>query len=1431
MWHKTRHTHTFTVGKKMAKYLKRGYIDTSQKEVFKPILDAHGAQKATRILVKAYLFFIMLRDKISFLEASYKSCEITARVTDKLQRDASLLTPAFLETSSLKDSVIEQDDKYYLVSRYINRPRQPLEAHYQLILDGESAYCKGVLFDCHCQNHRRSVLFILGKFEMKFYSKKAKKHLTTLETNCQPCRRINILKQENWARMGPVPYDRLSSLHPPFFVSSIDCLGPLYLQEFPVPDLKHLDKRPSKTNPRTRAVLTKTFVMSIVCHNTSCVKLYYMRDLSADSVIIVLMAHFSRHGRAVRIISDLASSFLHVYDQMKEELGDADKRQLDLHQLALNLWAGSQNVESVTMASQAAHVQGDVEEKNRWIKPRLEQVIKGKILMQSPSNFQHSLDCVSEWINSRPLASWGVQPNGNLITCQHFLIGAMGRLGSFPLTHSSPLMRRFEQANLERQAMFKLLHQYYHRQLTRNYRWQSQKGHVFKPGDIVLDVSIRKTSWRHYGVAQVQSIEPSKDGQVRWVNLRYRFYYSDQDRTCRRHVTKILLLLSVSQASKGMNIPDYFDEQGHKDKDDSDAKMEIEDMENPEEATDGMEKLILPHGDDDDPVKEDLSPTNYGSVKDVFEVEDKDGAEDNLLDKKSKIPSWDQLRRAYSGEDDSINYNPTFEGPDAYSAPVDDQFASPDEFDEETTAVGEVPKPEKPRLTTGKTPDSEGPGTDNTQPRRSTRTKKAVDYASLSNNIYLYHPGQNQWISYYDSNHFSKTVQSRAFRVLMKEEEKHDVQPSPVPTLPLEEQLNPSPVPSLPTEGQLAAAAATAAARWTNSCTADLLSSDQSQEEPIKQPDPRNPILPHPTSFIPPPSQSQTVTMRSVFSSSRRRKSRNQTAKLKRPPVARTGHQSGPSTNQMEPTVPLTNQKSPNRVKSSHSVTSPLPSQPVNPKVHQLKQTNLPVSNFSYSSPMMMENVVLKIFLLFLILWLLPGSHAVDQCQGALRFNIPSMQQAVRDFEGVLAGLDEIKTNAGQGKSTLSYQFYGGGKTVTIMDSRAVLANALTDSTTYDKLQDWCLLLGLTPLSFTTNQQMAIYEMMKDLDLPKIVLGVKADSHNVYFTGDGSLSHFKTKLNAVLDTDQKKKALKYIHYSVTKALVETVAVIDSPYTLTKYVSDDGVSHYHPFICQSSDQTTEEMLQLRSDIRDYKINKTDYFVQQTRDLQTLLADMERFTAQNPGDPNCPQIDLFQHKYSKLLPYLSLTKWPLVAPDTDQVTFMNKWKTLRDGLEDTPNLIKKARAMLQYSGIVPGRNDWSYILSHTFWSNLIGGQTFEIFIFTCMVVVFLFLIGLLICVRNYCCKHIPLTDCLKWVWSILPSVPTHQPNTENPTEDPPIVNEIVEEPSSFPMQVLSRNTMFVPSARRPERPARRNRHFEIIVTPAEVNTEHSAPLLHE
>ena len=1366
-------------------HLQRKYLDVNNVEPWAPMILSHGLEKTVRILTCVVLFFQVLKQRKGISEVSLKTSEYQNQVRTRLEVDASKMSPEFIQKSALRNSTVQDlQGRWYLVSRYINRPRLPLFRYHQLILHQDSALCKGALFDEHNRNHGRSPLDILCKYEVKYYTKNARKLLRTLEYNCGPCKKIKIWKQTNHVPLGPVPADRLAQ-DPPFSVCSADVLGPIYLQEEPTDKkkLKHLSKKPGKNVPRAVAPVTKCWVYSITCHATSAVQLYHLKDLSSSSVIACLQSHLARRGRMTRLVSDMAEAFLHCYKVMGTNLSTLEKGRVEQEQTSVHIWAGSCGIETITIAPHAPWVVGDCEEKNKWIKLRFSEVLTGRQLKQCPPHFQFTLDAVSEYCNSRPLNTYQVEPLGRLLSRQDFLTGCRGRIGSFPLYHPSPLLRAFYQMDQERMVLFQALHSFYHRRLLRTYRFQQQEGPVFQVGDICYDISIRRTSYRHYGLLQIMALDDSKDKEHRWATCRYRFYYSTVDKIIRRPTTRLLLMLSVEQAKKGMSIPEYFDEGGKvietNDNPDGlgpaqdhlgdrkggapnmvdspndnlvDELFQDDDLESmvppvvqPHNLTDPVNRDIPEKEDvNDDITKEDLPPATYVDMEDNF---DKDEAEDDLRNLKSRIPDWDQLREKYQTD----NLGPAAAGPDIY-----DQELTPPA----AAAPGLQGGEEQPEALTQAAP----PPLDT---RRSKRNKRPVNYHGLSNNIFFYQNGL--WQSF--THEYPKVAQTSAFVA------------QPIRLGSAAPPLATTPGPVQPT--RLVSASTPTATTMT------------------------------PTQ---PPTAKEVEEVVKV---------------IRRWPVRdiKVCH-AMTQTEGSDDLLSLWTEDDSAEAMTTYYEIHCLSQDQGRPKRRRRRQRRRKERGDSDKIPELSNqcnhragfllnifaNVLPKLMLFLLAMsYLLPVTDGLPQCRGALRVDLASLRRTQTDLSTAVTQARDIQQNYTSKPSTYRMSSY---KIVEIINDQTMKEGTFVDADVYTKMQGICMGKGFLPLTFTYGERTTLYQLMKKFGLPKIVLnlviGDLTGRGMAYFAGTGQMTHLSGILANDLKTDVQKKNLQFVLYSVDAAGGETVEIIDPPYTLVKFGS--GTQHYVPMLCEPSDLLSNQLLGLKADIAEFVSNHDALLTNYTTEMDKLVNETLAYVeTEVPGNLACPNIDLFQSSYVPLFPFKGKESWPTTAPDIDQEQFIKKWNELQNQILKTPKYIDRARKLLQYSDFVPARNDPGYVFSGDFYKRLAQGEAFEIMITICSTIVLTVFCCVTYCLKRYCCPDVPMTVCCHYLKKLIPSrntlanvfqraLPADQAGGN--------IGQETDRQEQFPLQAYAQNYSVFPPRSTNRGPGR----FQIILQPA-------------
>ena len=68
-----------------------------------------------------------------------------------------------------------------------------------------------------------------------------------------------------------------------------------------------------------------------------------------------------------------------------------------------------------------------------------------------------------------------------------------------------------------------------------------------KVGDIVLFLKTEKEYSKQYQYGKIQAIEPSRDGKVRTVNVRYRNPSEKKERETRRAVRELIIIHRIDE--------------------------------------------------------------------------------------------------------------------------------------------------------------------------------------------------------------------------------------------------------------------------------------------------------------------------------------------------------------------------------------------------------------------------------------------------------------------------------------------------------------------------------------------------------------------------------------------------------------------------------------------------------------------------------------------------------------------------------------------------------------------------------------------------------------------------------------------------------------------------------------------------------------------
>ena len=445
------------------------------------------------------------------------------------------------------------------------------------------------------------------------------------------------------------------------------------------------------------------------------------------------------------------------------------------------------------------------------------------------------------------------------------------------------------------------------------------------------------------------------------------------------------------------------------------------------------------------------------------------------------------------------------------------------------------------------------------------------------------------------------------------------------------------------------------------------------------------------------------------------------------------------------------------------------------------------------------------------------------QCEGPIRLDVDGAQGVYDSFAKAIVDLTFIK-GALDKEPGQAFTGHVGTKNVYILNKRFSFAT-FNSTTTYNDVLRLSLKLGLRPISFSSTETHAVYQFQAKHGIPKIILYLQAPGqHDIKFGSDGMISHLSSLVTVAAND---RPSLKFGSYSVSKQGVETLSVINNPYTVVPFGAG-AKEDYHPLICGGDDSVTSLLLQTQLDVSNYAKENMAKLEEMKTDLETLVEEIRNASdAQGTsGSSLCPELSIVQGSFPVLLPNTGQRRgWPLFWANSEQRGFIETWARLQKDLSTVPQMISRTRKLLAYSNIVPQRSSPKYLVSYKFWENVGNGQFFEIMVLSCCGIFLIISCCLLLCCYRTFFRHIPLLSILRHIpcpsWSRLTDVLHALGARSGVAEAGDDDNDDDQGQGGFPMQVYSRNMVLNPlNPRRVpsnEPPGGRRGHFDIIITP--------------
>ena len=367
-------------------------------------------------------------------------------------------------------------------------------------------------------------------------------------SRCIKCQKIK--KAASTQLMSQPNHDpSLWELCRPFYIISMDFCGP-----FDVLNNSNLEKR---------------HVLIVVCQQTKAIFVEDCLTLDTHNFLCALSIFMSQNGCPGEVRTDNASCFLSGRDfaYLQYAQDEVDKRRAELDHDEVEEFCRKHGIKKWTLSTpRAAHTNGLAERFVGLFKTALLRVTHSKT--PTVMDFRMLIKRCQDIVNSRPLvhAPAADLESSILLTPNHFLkTQIFSDLDSQqPAASTSALLTRFYSTD---QIVEEFWTQYQTLMLQQSHKfskWTSASPNI-KLNQLVLVVD-KETKRRHWNLGEVVSLMPTKDGQIRNVEVsvvrsanmsKDGFLSHIKKRNYERHVSQLIPLdLCTTDSTTGSFLMD-----------------------------------------------------------------------------------------------------------------------------------------------------------------------------------------------------------------------------------------------------------------------------------------------------------------------------------------------------------------------------------------------------------------------------------------------------------------------------------------------------------------------------------------------------------------------------------------------------------------------------------------------------------------------------------------------------------------------------------------------------------------------------------------------------------------------------------------------------------------------------------------------------------
>ena len=336
---------------------------------------------------------------------------------------------------------------------------------------------------------------------------------------CERCRVLN--KKSLQVIMGPVSPDSLV-IAPAFYVTQVDLAGPFKAH-------CHHHKRNT----------IKIWFAVFCCATTSTTSIKIMEDYSTSAFINSFIRLSSDVGYPKKMICDSGSQLVKACESME----------LSFRDLQFRLRQEAAGIEFDVCPVGGHNMNGRVERKIREIRKSLETSLSNERL--SIMGWETLAASIANQINNMPLALGSSKANLealDILTPNRLKMGRNNERspeGHFTITHFE---KTIEQNLQIFNSWFEIWLSCHVPTLLNQQKWYKSEKDL-QPGDIVLFLKDESELSSTYQYGIVESVEETRDGKVRKVNVRYRNANENTSRTTYRAARSLVLIRRADESS------------------------------------------------------------------------------------------------------------------------------------------------------------------------------------------------------------------------------------------------------------------------------------------------------------------------------------------------------------------------------------------------------------------------------------------------------------------------------------------------------------------------------------------------------------------------------------------------------------------------------------------------------------------------------------------------------------------------------------------------------------------------------------------------------------------------------------------------------------------------------------------------------------------